>query len=96
MNQLLCRYSKLILLSAALTVGFGFAQDRDHHETQQNRRYEDKTHHDSHDWNESEDRAYREYLQEHHKKYHDFARAKTREQQDYWTWRHSHTDNDRH
>ena len=86
------RYLEMVVLSAALTVGVGIAQDREHPEAQQNRRYEDKAHHESHEWNDSEDRAYRHYLQEHHKKYHDFEKAKQKEREDYWNWRHSHPD----
>ena len=94
------RYFKVIVLSAALVVPvLVSAQDRDHSDkgqnNQQSRRYEDKAHKDSHEWNAGEDQAYRRYLQEHGKKYHDFAKAKKREQNDYWSWRHSHPDNDR-
>jgi hypothetical protein len=92
------RYLKVIALSAALAapvlVG---AQDRDQAEraqnNQQSRRYEDTAHKDSHEWNASEDQAYRQYLQEHHKKYHDFTKAGKNEQNDYWKWRHAHSDN---
>ena len=88
------RYFKVIALTAALSVPvLVTAQDRDH---QQSRRYEDKYHKDSHEWNSDEDQAYRRYLQEHHRKYHEFARAKRAEQNDYWKWRHAHMDNDRH
>lgn len=94
------RYFKVIVLSAALVVPVVVsAQDRDHPDTRQNqqqsRRYEDKAHKDFHEWNAGEDQAYRRYLQEHHKKYHDFAKAKKKEQDDYWSWRHSHSDDDR-
>jgi hypothetical protein len=86
------RYFNVILLSAALAVPMvAGAQDRGQ---QQGRHYEDRAHNDSHDWNAGEDEAYRRYLKEHHKKNHDFAKAKKREQDDYWKWRHSHPDND--
>jgi type III secretory pathway component EscR len=82
-----------ILLAAALTVPAHInAQDRDN----QTRHYEDKAHNDSHEWNDAEDKAYRRYLEEHHKKYHDFDKASKKEQADYWKWRHSHPDQDRH
>jgi hypothetical protein len=95
------RYFKVIVLSAALVIPvLVSAQDRDHPDNkgqnnQQSRRYEDKTHKDSHEWNANEDQSYRRYLQEHHKKYHDFAKAKRSEQNDYWNWRHTHPDDDR-
>ena len=91
-------YFKVMVLSAALVIpGLVSAQDRDHQDknNQQSRHYEDKAHNDSHDWNKDEDQAYRRYLQEHHKKYRDFAKAKKTEQDDYWNWRHTHPDNDR-
>lgn len=61
---------------------------------QDSRRYEDKAHHDSHEWNANEDQAYRRYLNEHHKKYRDFDKASKRDQNDYWNWRHAHSDTD--
>jgi hypothetical protein len=99
-ENIVYRYFKVIVLSAALVVPvLVSAQDRDHQDkdqhNQQSRRYEDKTHKDSHEWNTNEDQAYRRYLQEHHKRYHDFSKAKKSEQNDYWNWRHSHSDNDR-
>jgi hypothetical protein len=82
------RNLSLTLLAAALAVpGLVCAQDRD-------RQYEDRAHHDSHRWNDQEDQAYRRFLKERNKKYHDFAKANRREQDDYWKWRHSHPDND--
>jgi len=58
------------VLTAALVVPVAIgAQER------QSPRYEDKAHNDSHEWNNNEDQAYRRYLQEHHKKYHDFAKG---------------------
>jgi hypothetical protein len=94
------RYFRYILLTAALVVPTAvIAQDRDHQDSHENdqkgRRYEDKAHQDAHEWNGSEDQAYRRYLQEHHKKYRDFSKAKNKDQNDYWNWRHSHPDNDR-
>ena len=80
-------YLKAFVLTAALVVPVAIgAQER------QSLRYEDKAHNDSHEWNNNEDQAYRRYLQEHHKKYHNFAKAKQSEQGDYWNWRHSHPD----
>lgn len=58
-------------------------------------RYEDRGHHDSHEWNPGEEQAYQRYLAEKHRKRHDFAKASKREQQQYWAWRHSHPDEHR-
>jgi len=56
-------------------------------------RYYDRDHHDYHEWNEAEARAYRHWLvEERHHEYHDWARANARERRDYWRWRHEHMD----
>ena len=94
------RHFKVIALTAALIIPVAVrGQDRNRQDKregdQQSRRYEDKAHNDFHEWNGGEDQAYRRYLQEHHKSYHDFAKTGSREQKDYWSWRHSHPDNDR-
>jgi hypothetical protein len=52
--------------------------------------YRDDRHHDTHEWNDSENQRYRSYLQEHHKKYRDFDKVKRKDQDDYWAWRHQH------
>ena len=79
----------LLTLIAVLWVPVAVtAQDRERN--QRDTRYEDKAHNDSHEWNDREDQAYRRYLQEHHKKYHNFDKAKKSEQADYWNWRHAH------
>ena len=93
------RLFKVIALSAVLVIPVALsAQDRDHpdrrQDDQQSRRYEDKGHKDFHEWNAGEDGAYRKYLKEHHKSYNDFGKAKKKDQDNYWNWRHSHPDND--
>src|SRR5437660_1666203 len=81
--KIVYRYFKVFALSAALVVPVMVsAQEREHNN--QSRHYEDKAHNDSHEWNTNEDQAYRRYLQEHHMKYHDFAKAKRSEQEGYW------------
>lgn len=94
-EMIMHRYIQLALVGAALTVPVAIrAQDRN--DNAQTRRYEDKAHHDTHEWNEAEERAYRHYLEEHHRKYHEFDKANRREQEDYWKWRHTHPDEERH
>jgi hypothetical protein len=88
------RYLNALVLSASLLAASGaVAQDRDH--DAQVKRYEDRAHKDSHEWNEAEDHAYRKYLEEHHRKYHEFDKANRKEQDDYWKWRHLHPDDHR-
>lgn len=51
--------------------------------------------HQRHEWSASEDPYWRQYQKEHHKKYHDWKKAKKREQEEYWKWRESHHDEHR-
>jgi hypothetical protein len=57
-------------------------------------RYYDRDHKDYHEWNESENRAYRHWLMEerHERQYRDYNRLKAAQQRDYWRWRHEHPD----
>jgi len=85
---------KPALLAAALIVPATLAptvlraddHDRDSHH------YQDKKHHDEHEWNNHEDQAYRMWAKEKHRKYTDFQRLKERDRNDYWNWRHNHSD----
>lgn len=81
--------SGALLLSTNL-----FAQDRDHHDDRGDNRHHvyDKHHKDYHDFDEHEDRAWRIYLQQRHHNFVDWDRASERERQDYWGWRHNHSD----
>jgi hypothetical protein len=54
--------------------------------------YHDKAHNDDHQWNDHEDRAYRMWVKEGHRKNTDFARLRASDQQAYWGWRHEHSD----
>jgi hypothetical protein len=55
-------------------------------------RYYDAEHKDYHEWNENEGRAWRHWLEINHRAYHEWDKAKTREQREYWHWRHDHQD----
>ena len=85
-------FSALTIMAAlggsALLPATALAQDRDHHEREQ--RMYDRTHKDYHAWNGDEDRMYRQYLSEHHRKYVVFSRTNKKQQQAYWQWRHDH------
>lgn len=59
-------------------------------------RYHDKDHNDDHEWNKNEDRAYRIYLKDNHRKYENFNKLKEDDQANYWRWRHEHSDADLH
>ena len=52
----------------------------------------DQMQHNSHQWNDSENEPWHQYLKEHHKKDHDWSKASKREQTAYWKWRDQHRD----
>jgi hypothetical protein len=89
------RFWNAALLSAALLVPVAVAptallaedHDRDHDHV-----YHDRDHNDDHHWDSHEDRAYRMWVKEHHRKYHDFNRLREEDRQAYWGWRHDHSD----
>ncbi len=64
--------------------------DRDH------RVYRDRDHHDEHHWDDREDRAYRIWAREQHRRYENFERLREQDQAAYWAWRHNHSDADLH
>ena|SRR5258706_6368380 len=93
----LTRYYSIGLLSATLLAPVAALAQDDHRNEQRReaenaRRYQDARHHDEHAWNEHEDRAYRMWLVERHRKYNDFDRLRERDRQAYWDWRHDHSD----
>jgi hypothetical protein len=55
-------------------------------------KYHDKEHNDDHSWNSHEDKAYRMWAKENHRKYVAFSKLKDEDQQAYWGWRHNHSD----
>jgi hypothetical protein len=84
--------SGALLLSTNL-----FAQDRDHgrdHDDRAGNRHHlyDRHHKDYHDFDEHEHRAWRMYSQQRHRGYIDWDRASERQREDYWKWRHNHSD----
>jgi hypothetical protein len=54
----------------------------------------DRTHKDYHSWDDRENTAWNLYLSENHKHQHEYKKASRKEQDNYWTWRHAHPDND--
>jgi len=82
----------LILTAFVLSAAFVapvVARADDRHD----KRYYDRDGKDYHTWNNNEDRAYRQYLGEQHRDYRDFNRTNRSQQQQYFTWRHTHPDN---
>jgi hypothetical protein len=55
-------------------------------------KYHDKGHNDEHQWNSHEDKAYRAWAKENHRKYVNFQKLKDEDRENYWRWRHEHSD----
>jgi len=54
----------------------------------------DSHHHDYHNWDDREDRAYRGYVDGRHERYVIYEHRNHRYQRNYWKWRHNHPDRD--
>jgi len=90
------RFWNAAFLCAALLAPIALAptalRAEDQKTTRTARTYHDKNHNDDHEWNGQEDKAYRVYVKENHRKYRDFSKLKDNERQGYWDWRHEHSD----
>jgi hypothetical protein len=86
-----CFWSTAII-SAALMAPIAMAPTALRAEDQKARTYHDKQHNDDHAWNGQEDKAYGAYAKENHRKAGDFSKLKEADQQNYWNWRHEHSD----
>jgi len=67
------------------------ADDHDH-DRDHDRVYQDRDRHDEHHWDNREDRAYRIWVRNQHRKYREFNRLNENDQAAYWRWRHEHND----
>jgi hypothetical protein len=56
------------------------------------RTYHDSARNEDHKWDKNEDRAYRMWVKENHRKYASFDKLKETDQSAYWGWRHDHPD----
>lgn len=54
--------------------------------------FRDKERNEDHHWDAKEEKAYRMWLKENHRKYRDFAKTKEEDQRQYWAWRRDHSD----
>jgi len=78
-------------LSAMLATTPGLrAQERDRPVAPEARRHEE------HEWNEREEKAYRAWMREQHRKYVAHERLKDEERARYWEWRRAHDDEKLH
>jgi hypothetical protein len=92
MKTIMPRFFHAAVLGAALLAPLALAPTALRAEDHKARTYHDKQHNDDHEWNNHEDRAYRMYAKENHRKYRDFSRLNENDQQAYWGWRHEHSD----
>jgi hypothetical protein len=74
-------------------------QDRDDHQREEQRehqrRYYDRQHKDYHNWDRRENSAFSRWMDERHDQSHRaFSKLKSKQQREYWKWRHEHPDND--
>jgi len=92
-RTIMSRFWSVALLSAALTIPVAMAPTVLRAQDQKAARtYHDKQHNDDHAWNGQEDKAYRIYAKQNHRKYNEFSKLKENDQQSYWNWRHEHSD----
>jgi hypothetical protein len=87
------RFWNVAVISAALMVPMAIAPMALRAQDQRSARtFHDKEHNDDHAWNGQEDKAYHIYAKQNHRKYSDFSKLKEDDQQNYWNWRHEHSD----
>ena len=89
MTPTISRILNTAMLGAALLVPVSLP-------AQEHRTYHDERNKDEHHWDSHEDRAYRMWVKENHRKYRAFNRLRAEEQQNYWEWRHHHSDAELH
>jgi len=89
MNKLL----STVALSVALVIPtcVGLAAQDDHKDKDQHQRYYDKHHKDYHEYDAHEAKAWQIYAQQEHQTV-TFEHANDRQRQQYWDWRHNHSD----
>jgi hypothetical protein len=88
------RFWSTAIISTALMVPIVMAPTALRAEDPKARTYHDKQHNDDHAWNGQEDKAYSVYAKQNHRKAGDFSKLKEEDQQNYWNWRHEHSDAD--
>ncbi len=89
MKTRLSRILSATVLGAAL---IGFTPTVSTLRADDHRKWHDNERNDDHEWNAREDKAYRIWVKEQHRKYKSFDKLKEDERQEYWRWRHEHND----
>jgi hypothetical protein len=52
----------------------------------------DKDHKEYHNWDDNENQAWGRFLTENKSKPHEYSKASSKEQSQYWNWRHANPD----
>jgi hypothetical protein len=88
---------------ASLLLSFGLfsaaqAQDREHHDRDDDNRVYDSYHSDYHQWTPQEDGYYRRWYSTTYqgRDYREYRRLDRDDQRNYWNWRHAHHEHEEH
>ena len=92
MRIIISNFCKLGLLAAALTIPVSTTTAVAWAADGQGKTYHDERNNQDHEWNAHEDKAYRMWVKENHRKYKDFSKLREEDRQSYWQWRHEHSD----
>ena len=87
------RFIGMVVLAAALAAPLAISAAAAPQVSVQFRAY-DRDHRDYHDWDGRENHRWGIYLNNNHRRYHEYRRSHRHEQSDYWRWRHEHGDRD--
>jgi hypothetical protein len=86
-------YIASLFLTAALAAPMAMIAAPGPQEAHAQVRVYDKEHKDYHNWDDNENRAWGQYLNENHRNSHEYSKATKKEQAQYWNYRHAHPDN---
>jgi hypothetical protein len=89
------RIPALILASTLAAPAVGLASTQVRIGVTVGHRVYDRDHHDYHVWDSRENRSYRQYLIERHRRYVAYSRQRRLQQSAYWQWRHERLEHER-
>jgi hypothetical protein len=89
------RIPALILAATLAAPAVGLASTQERIGVTIGHRVYDRDHHDYHVWNSRENRSYRQYLIERHRRYVAYSRQRRLQQSAYWQWRHERLEHER-
>jgi hypothetical protein len=88
------RYIGSLLLAAAFTAPVAIMAAPAPNDDGVQVRVYDSHHKDYHNWDDRENKSWGVYLNDNHRRPHEYSKSNRKEQNNYWNWRHSHPDND--